>query len=427
MQPNLAVKMVPTDELVPYAGNAKEHPDWQIGQIAASIEQFGFDDPVGIWHNPQGQPVIVEGHGRVLAAKELGIEQVPTIALDHLDDEARRAYTLAHNKLTTNTGYDADVLATELDAISGIDMSEFGFDAPTVLEELDAVCDDEPPEPSEVSSRVNSGELWVLGDHILLCGDATNIEDVAKVLRGGVADLLLTDPPYNVDYVGKTDDALTIENDNFESDAAFRAFIADSLMACKPHMRDGAAFYLWFATRRTRELFEACGDAGLEVKQELYWIKQHFTLGRQDYQWQTEPCLYGWKDGAAHWFAPTRCETNVIEDKADLVKMPKADLVKMLERILYGDVQTDALRENRPMRNGEHPTMKPVSLFARLIRNSTQRGEVVLDPFGGSGTTVIACEQLGRKARCIELDPHYCDVIIQRWEALTGKTARRVD
>ena len=243
---------------------------------------------------------------------------------------------------------------------------------------------------------------------------------------GGGADLLLTDPPYNVDYVGKTDDALTIENDNFESDAAFRVFIADSLLACKPHMRDGAAFYLWFATRRTRELFEACGDAGLEVKQELYWIKQHFTLGRQDYQWQTEPCLYGWKDGAAHWFAPTRCETNVIEDKADLVKMPKADLVKMLERILYGDVQTDALRENRPMRNGEHPTMKPVSLFARLIRNSTQRGEVVLDPFGGSGTTVIACEQLGRKARCIELDPHYCDVIITRWEQLTGLAAHKL-
>lgn len=198
-------------------------------------------------------------------------------------------------------------------------------------------------------------------------------------------------------------------------------------MACKPHMRDGAAFYIWFATRRTKELFEACGDAGLEVRQELYWIKQQFVLGRQDYQWQTEPCLYGWKDGAAHWFAPTRCETNVIEDRADLDRMSKADLVEMLRGILYGGIETDALHEDRPMRSGEHPTMKPVSLFARLVRNSTQRGEVVLDPFAGSGTTAIACEQLGRRARLIELDPHYCDVIIQRWENLTGKTAQRID
>ena len=423
MQPELTVTMMPTSDLVPYAGNAKEHPDWQVGQIAASIEQFGFNDPVGIWHNPDGDPVIVEGHGRVLAAKMLGIESLPTVTLDHLDDEGRRAYTLAHNKLTTNTGYDQDMLDAELDAIENIDMSEFGFDAPAILEELDSVRDDALPEAGDVESMASLGDVWMLGEHVLLCGDATKPEDVAKVTRGDEADLLLTDPPYNVNYVGKTSDSLTIENDNFKSDAAFRSFIADALMACKPHMRDGAAFYLWFATRRTRELFEACADANLDVKQELYWIKQHFVLGRQDYQWQTEPCLYGWKDGATHWFAPTRCETNVIEDRADLSKMPKADLVKMLEDILYGGIETDALHEDRPMRNGEHPTMKPVSLFARLIRNSTQRGETVLDPFGGSGTTIIACEQLGRKARCIELDPHYCDVIITRWEQFTGKKA----
>ena len=186
MNPELTVKMVPTDELVPYAGNAKEHPDWQVGQIAASIEQFGFDDPVGIWHNPQGQPVIVEGHGRILAAKELGIEKVPTIALDHLDDEGRRAYTLAHNKLTTNTGYDADLLAAELDAIEGIDMAEFGFDEAEALEELDAVEEDEPPTKAEVKQRVSRGDMWRMGDHVLICGDATDLDIVAKVLGGGV-------------------------------------------------------------------------------------------------------------------------------------------------------------------------------------------------------------------------------------------------
>lgn len=424
MQPELSVTMMPTSELVPYAGNAKEHPDWQVGQIAASIEQFGFNDPVGIWHNPNGDPVIVEGHGRVLAAKMLGIESLPTVTLDHLDDEGRRAYTLAHNKLTTNTGYDQDMLDAELDAIENIDMSEFGFDAPAILEELDSVREDTLPEADDVESRASLGDVWMLGEHVLLCGDATKPEDVAKVMRGDEADLLLTDPPYDVNYVGKTSDSLTIENDSFESGEAFRSFIAGALTASKPCMRVGAAFYLWFAAgKRTKELFEACEDADLEVRQELYWIKQHFVLGRQDYQWQTEPCLYGWKDGAPHWFAPTRCETNVIEDRADLSKMPKADLVKMLEDILYGGIETDALHEDRPMRNGEHPTMKPVSLFARLIRNSTQRGETVLDPFGGSGTTIIACEQLGRKARCIELDPHYCDVIITRWEQFTGEKA----
>jgi DNA modification methylase len=428
IQPKLQVETVPTDTLVPYVGNAKEHPEWQVEQIANSINQFGFNDPVGVWHDGDGNAIIVEGHGRVLAAKLLGMQQIPVVTLDHLDDEGRRAYTLAHNKLTTNTGYDEETLIAELNAISNIDMTELGFDESELsgLEDIDGVTEDEPPAGNQVEQRVNAGELWRMGEHFLLCGDATNLDDVAKVLGGGLADLLLTDPPYNVDYVGGTSDKLTIANDNFDSSESFRKFIADSLIACKPHLQAGAAFYIWFATRRTKELFDACSDAELEIRQELYWIKQQFVLGRQDYQWQTEPCLYGWKEGAAHWFAPTRSETNVIEDKADLKKMSKADLRKMLEDILSGGIQTDALHEDRPMRNGEHPTMKPVSLFARLIRNSTRRGQVVLDVFAGSGTTVAACEQMGRKARLIELDPHYCDVILARWENLTGQRAELV-
>ena len=244
---------------------------------------------------------------------------------------------------------------------------------------------------------------------------------------GGVeVSLLLTDPPYNVDYEGCTKDRLTIANDRFDNDADFRNFIADALTACKPHMKAGAAFYIWFAAWRTIELFQACGDAGLDVRQELYWIKQTFALGHQDYQWQTEPCLYGWKEGAAHWFAPTRCEHNVIDDAVDPSKMKKADLVQMVRDFLDNGVETDAIRADKPMRSAEHPTMKPVALFARLIRNSSRKGDCVLDVFGGSGTTLIACEQMGRKAYLMELDPRYCDVIIRRWEKLTGKQAELV-
>lgn len=190
-------------------------------------------------------------------------------------------------------------------------------------------------------------------------------------------------------------------------------------------MREGGAFYLWYAAWRTWEMFEACRGARLEVRQAIYWIKQQFVLGRQDYQWQTEPCLYGWRDGAAHWFAPTRTERNVIDDTLDPDRMTKEQLRDALRGIIDA-VPTDAIHEAKPNRNGEHPTMKPVRLFARLIRNSSRPGETVLDPFAGSGTTVVACEGMGRRARVIELGPRYCDVILERWERMTGKTAERI-
>lgn len=435
MQPELSVTMMPTSELVPYAGNAKEHPDWQIGQIAASIEQFGFNDPVGIWHNPDGDPVIVEGHGRVLAAKMLGIENLPTVTLDHLDDEGRRAYTLAHNKLTTNTGYDEGVLASELDAIEGIDMSEFGFDAPIILEELDGVREDSLPEAVDVASRASLGDVWMLGDHVLLCGDATKAEDVAKVMQGGEADLLLTDPPYNVAYhqndssswdpklAKQRTDRKVIMNDKFTDELSFQHFIEDATAAALSVMRPGAAYYVWMASMHAPAVFAALEECGVSPKQELVWVKNHFALGRNDYQWMHEAAYYGWKGGGPHYFAPTRCETTVFDDMASLNKMSKPELRKMLEEILSPDAATTVLRFDKPLSSAEHPTMKPVLLFARLIRNSTQRDEIILDPFGGSGTTIIACEQLGRKARCIELDPQYCDVIITRWEQFTGEKA----
>lgn len=418
----MQITETPIAELVAYEGNAKEHPDWQVAQIAESIRQFGFSDPVGIWHDPDGRAVIVEGHGRVMAAKSLGMETVPTISLDHMTDEERRAYGIAHNSTNMGTGFDADALKAEVANIATIDMGAFGIDPVETLEALPDVDEEPVPAPEDLEGaeqRVAAGDVWRMGDHVLICGDATSAEDVARLMGDERADLLLTDPPYDVSYVGKTADAMTIDNDEFQDAGDFRAFIADALGASAAAMRDGAAFYVWFAAWRTKQIFEAFEDAGLEIRQELYWIKHHFTLSRQDYQWQTEPCVYGWKGGAAHWFAPTRTERNVIDGTLDTSKMTKEQLRNVLDGIL-AMFETDAIREDRPTRSLQHPTMKPVALFARLIRNSSRPGDVVLDPFAGSGTTVIACERMGRAARVMELDPRYADVILRRWEDETG-------
>lgn len=424
----MQITETPIAELVAYEGNAKLHPDWQVAQIAESIRAFGFSDPVGIWHDPDGRAVIVEGHGRVMAAKKLGMETVPTISLDHMTDEERRAYGIAHNSTNMGTGFDADALKAEVANIATIDMGAFGIDPVETLEALPDVDEEPVPAPEDLEGaeqRVAAGDVWRMGDHVLICGDATSAEDVARLMGDERADLLLTDPPYDVSYVGKTADAMTIDNDEFQDAGDFRAFIADALGASAAAMRDGAAFYVWFAAWRTKQIFEAFEDAGLEIRQELYWIKHHFTLSRQDYQWQTEPCVYGWKGGAAHWFAPTRTERNVIDGTLDTSKMTKEQLRNVLDGIL-AMFETDAIREDRPTRSLQHPTMKPVALFARLIRNSSRPGDVVLDPFAGSGTTVIACERMGRAARVMELDPRYADVILRRWEDETGCEAVRM-
>ena len=438
----MQVTETPIAELVAHDGNAKLHPDWQVAQIAESIRAFGFADPVGIWHDERGRAVIVEGHGRVMAAKSLGMETVPTISLDHMTDEERRAYGIAHNSTNMGTGFDADALPAEVAGIETIDMAAFGIDPVEALEALPEVDEEPVPTPEDLEGaepRVAAGDVWRMGDHVLLCGDATHHEDVMRLIGAGggsLADLLLTDPPYDVALgYGMTPeeararrrrtDGLTVSNDGFQHAGDFRAFIADALEASTAAMRDGAAFYVWFAAWRTKQIFEAFEDAGLEIRQELYWIKQVFTLSRQDYQWQTEPCVYGWKGGAAHWFAPTRTERNVLDGSIDTSRMTKEQLRNVLDGIL-AMFETDAIREDRPTRSLQHPTMKPVALFARLIRNSSRPGDVVLDPFAGSGTTVIACERMGRAARVMELDPRYADVILRRWEDETGREAVRI-
>lgn len=379
----LKIEYVGLDEIEPYKTNAREHGKDDVEAISKSIKEFGFNDPIGVWHG-----TIVEGHGRLLAARKLGLDKVPIIRLDELTDEQRRAYMLAHNKTAELSSWDMEVLAQELKDISEFDMSEFGFNLDELPEDVDIVEDEVPDIPEEPKTK--RGEVWKLGAHRVMCGDSTNPEDM-RVLMGGVAaDLYLTDPPYNVDYTGKTKDALKIENDVMSNDN-FRQFLQDAFLTAKENLKPGAAFYIWHADSEGYNFRGACHDVGLTVRECLVWVKNSLVLGRQDYQWQHEPCLYGWTEGTHSWYSDRK--------------------------------QTTVLEFDRPSRNAEHPTMKPVALFDYLIRNSTKKGSVVLDSFGGSGTTIIACEQNGRKGYCMELDPKYVDVIIERWEKLTGKKA----
>lgn len=384
----LRIEYLDKKVLKPYANNAKIHTAEQVEQIKKSIREFGFNDPIAVWHENE----IVEGHGRLLAAMEMEeVEQIPVIRLDDLTDEQRKAYMLVHNKLTMNTDFDLDLLNLELDDIADIDMEQFGFELEEEKEPVEIV-EDEFPE--EVETRCKLGDLWQLGNHRLICGDSTDSSVIARLMEGQKADLFITDPPYNVDYKGKTKDALKIQNDKMGNDS-FRQFLRDAFFTADSVMRNGAVFYIWHADTEGYNFRGACFDIGWKVRECLIWKKNSMVFGRQDYQWKHEPCLYGWKDGASHLWASDRKQTTILE-------------------------------YNRPNRNGEHPTMKPIGLFAYQISNNTHEGDVVLDSFGGSGTSIIASEQLKRRCYMAELDPHYCDVIIQRWENLTGEKAIKI-
>lgn len=240
--------------------------------------------------------------------------------------------------------------------------------------------------------------------------------------------MLLTDPPYNVDVTGSTADELKIQNDSFDDEADFKRFLLRAFNAARSHLKKGAAAYIWLASMHLPAFASAMVESGISWRQVLVWAKNTFSLGRQDYQWRHELCLYGWKDGAAHYFFDSRTETTVIEDaKPDPKKMTKAELVEFAQSVLTEKQSSTVLEFDKPSRSEEHPTMKPVKLFAYLVRNSSRSGDLVLDPFAGSGTTVVACEQLKRRAAVMELDPHYASVIVERWERLTGKTAVKAD
>lgn len=377
--------------------NPRRISDHQMESLKQSIQRFGFVDPV-IVNDRTG--VLVGGHQRIKAAKELGLEAVPVVGVN-LDEAEEKALNVALNKISGE--WDLDLLRGVLEDVqaAGLDLSLTGFTenewqamggTPSAVQGL--TDPDEVPElPEEAENITQPGDLWILGEHRLLCGDSTKAEDVARVMNGEKADMLLTDPPYNVAYVGGTKDKLTIKNDSM-GDEQFRLFLRDAYIAADSVLKQGAVFYIWHDDSNGYNFRGAAKDAGWKVRQCLIWKKSSLVLGRQDYQWQHEACLYGWKDGASHLWAADRKQTTILE---------------------FG----------KPSRNGEHPTMKPVALFEYLMLNNTKGGDVILDSFGGSGTTLIAAERNGRVARILELDPQYCDVIVKRWEQFTGKNAHR--
>lgn len=291
-------------------------------------------------------------------------------------------------------------------------------------EEPDAQEDGYTDEDADKApTRCHEGDIWLLGRHRLMCGDSTKEADVARLMGGRQADLLLTDPPYNVNYEGGTKEKMTIANDNME-DAAFVAFLLDAFTNADKAMKPGAAFYIWHADSKGWEFRSALKDAGFTLRETLIWVKNSLVLGRQDYQWQHEPCLYGWKDGAAHFFTDDRSQATVFEDAGiDYKKLKKDELLQIVLKLTDPNTPSTVLYEDKPTHNDIHPTMKPVRLMARLMKNSSRQEELVLDLFGGSGSTLIAAEQTKRTCYTMEFDPKYCDAILDRWEKLTGEEA----
>lgn len=411
---------VKTTEIIPDSRNARLHSADQIMELRRSLREFGVIAPIIVGEDMR----LIAGHGRLEAALAEGIEQVPCVIVSHLTETQRRAYMLADNRLAEHATWDFELLNEELKLLTeeDFDISIAGFE---LLTEEDEVAEDDYAVSVPAAAETQTGDMYQLGRHMLLCGDCTDAAQVDALMCGVDADMLLTDPPYNVDYHGGTRDALSIENDCMP-DQVFRNFLVAAFGAAASSMKPGGAFYIWHADSNGYDFRAACEEAGLTVRQCLIWAKNALVLGRQDYQWQHEPCLYGWKDGAAHYFVDNRTQTTVIEDKAvDIRHMKKAEMQALLEEIFSDKRSTTVIHENKPARNGEHPTMKPVRLMARLIQNSTRPKEIVLDTFAGSGSTLIACEQVDRSCYAMEIDPKYCDVIVDRWQTFTGQRAVR--
>jgi DNA modification methylase len=393
---DLLIEHRPIERLIPYARNARTHSPAQVAQIAASIREFGWTNPVLV----DGQDGVIAGHGRLLAARQLGLSSVPVIELSGLTEAQKRAYVLADNKLALNAGWDEELLAAEVADLSamGVDIQITGFGEGDVGRLLDlhqrgvanSFADDAPALLDQATTR--PGDLWLLGDHRLLCGDATKPEDLDQVLGGSLADMVFTDPPYNVAYEGKTAERMRIQNDALGDQFGdfLQASCAALLKVCK------GAVYICMSSSELGTLKAAFEAGGGHWSTFIVWAKNAFTLGRSDYQRQYEPILYGWAKSSDHYWCGAR-------DQGDVWQI------------------------DRPVRNDLHPTMKPIALGERAIRNSSKTRDTVLDPFAGSGTTVMAAEATDRRAALIELDPRYCDVIVRRWQEGTGKTACRED
>lgn len=429
------IELISVKKLIPYARNSRTHSDDQVQQIAASIREFGFTNPVLISEADD----IIAGHGRLMAAKLLDMDKVPCIRLGYLTKAQRKAYVIADNKLALNAGWDEDLLRLELGALQDedFDVGLTGFSDKEIdalllgdddVDEQGLTDDDDAPSPqTEHVSR--PGDVWTLGDHRVMCGDSTSIDNVETLCGGLPVDCCWTDPPYNVNYEGT---AGKIANDNMK-DGEFRQFLLDAFVSAFAVMREGAPMYIAHADTEGYNFRGAFRDAGFKLSGCLIWVKPSLVLGRSDYQWRHEPILYGWKPGAAHNWYGGRAKTTVIDaedmpfcvmpDRSVQIEIGESTLRISGENLQVEELIGSTIRYEKPKRSAEHPTMKPVDLVLGMLKNSSRRGDVVLDLFGGSGSTLIACQKSGRKARLMEFDPRFADVIVKRWQDFTGKKA----
>ena len=385
----------PLEKLIPYARNPRTHSNAQVAQIAASIAAFGFNNPILV----DTKAGIIAGHGRLLAARKLQLAEVPVIVLDHLTEVQKRAYILADNQLALNAGWDDTLLGAELAALQqeDFDVSLIGFEDEELARLLTAqdaseglTDEDAVPDLAETPFSV-LGDLWILGDHRLLVGDAQDTVAVAKLMAGASADLIFSDPPYNVDYEGYTEERLKIRGDRM-SDADFKQFLEQSFRSYRAIAKPGASMYVCHSSSWQREFQNALEAAGFEVRCQIIWAKNTFAWVFGRYKFQHEPMFY----------------CHVVGEKDQW----------------YGDkTQSTLWQEKKPAANKIHPTAKPVELIERALLNSSKTGDVVADLFGGSGSTLIGCERRGRHARLMEIDPKYADCIVRRYQEYTGKQA----
>lgn len=388
MEKEMQYYLADVSELIPYVRNARTHSEAQVAQIAASIREFGFLSPILVAEDN----TILAGHGRLAAALKLGLKKVPCVKENHLTETQKRAYIIADNKLSLNAGWDNELLAVELSELEGADfnLDLLGFDEAELSSIFDAdkdVIDDDFDVEKELEEPCFSktGDMWTLGRHRVICGDATKLETYKTLLEDTKVNLVVTDPPYNVNYEGA---AGKIKNDNMEDDK-FYQFLFNSFVNMEQAMADDASIYVFHADTEGLNFRKAFQDAGFYLSGCCIWKKPSLVLGRSPYQWQHEPCLYGWKKKGKHKWYAGRKETSVWEFE-------------------------------KSKKNADHPTMKPIALLAYPIKNSSMTNSLVLDPFAGSGSTLIACEQTGRVCYAIELDEKYCDVIVKRYIEQVG-------
>lgn len=418
----------PLGWLTPYENNPRNN-DEAVEPVANSISEFGFKVPIVA--TPDGE--IINGHTRWKAAKKLKLKTVPVIIADDLTEEQVRAFRLADNKVAEIAQWDIELLLSEIESVDNLDMTLFGFtDSDYTLDDFEDeetgtdISEDEIESEGDSVSSVEYGDIYQLGRHRLMCGDSTSAGDMKELVNGEKIDLYVTDPPYNVAYEGKTEEAMTIQNDSMD-DASFRKFLRDAFEVADQHLKPGGAFYIWHADSEGLNFRAAVKETRWLLKQNLVWVKNSIVLGRQDYQWKHEPCLYGWKDGASHYFIDNRSLATVIEeDEENLKEMTKGELISYI-KTMQENSPTSIFYEDKPVRSDIHPTMKPLKLIARCVLNSSKKGERVLDSFNGGGSTLMVCEKTERIYYGMELDPVYVERTIKRWEEGTGLKAEKIN